>query len=109
MLHTSNSDIKNALKIVWMLSALTFLIILISILFLNENLILNQMPICESKKVGGKCFLCGSTRAFIEIKKLNFTNAYFYNKLSILIFTIMTLNSIIYSFYYIFKKLKTNL
>lgn len=105
----NNKDLKNAIQIVWMLSALTFVIILTSILFLNENSILNQIPICVSKKAGGKCFLCGTTRAFIEIIKLNFTNAYFYNKLSILIFTIMALNSITYSFYNIFKKSKANL
>ena len=92
----NNIELKNALNIIWMISALLYLLIFLSIMSYPENLILANIPICENQKNGSECFLCGSTRAFIEIKKLNFSNAYSYNKGSILLFVIMTINFLTY-------------
>ncbi|OJH11774.1 hypothetical protein FPG87_12660 [Flavobacterium psychrophilum] len=92
----NNIELKNALNIIWMISALIFLLVFISIILYPENLILANIPICENQKKGSECFLCGSSRAFIEIKKLNFSNAYNYNKGSILLFIIMTINFLTY-------------
>lgn len=57
------------------------------------------MPICESKKVGKECFLCGSTRAFLTIGKLEFKKAYELNKLSVFLFTTLLTNILIFIIY----------
>jgi hypothetical protein len=92
----NNVELKKALNIIWMISALMFLGILILILFYPENLVLSKITICENKKKSSECFLCGSTRAFFEISKLNFAKAYNYNKGSVPLFIIMTLNFLTY-------------
>lgn len=88
--------LKSALNIVWMISALTFLGIIIIVTIFPENLILSKIPICESKKNGLKCFLCGTTRAFYEIKNFNLVEANKYNEYSIQIFLFMAINFFAY-------------
>jgi hypothetical protein len=92
----NNVELKKALNIIWMISVLMFLGILILILFYPENLILSKIPICENKNKSSECFLCGSTRAFFEIRELNLIKAYNYNKGSVPLFIIMTFNSLTY-------------
>ena len=100
---SDNIDLKKAINIVWFISAILFIIILILLVLFNESSLLKLTPICENKKIGGNCFLCGSTRAFFEIKKLNFLNAYNYNKGSIPAFIILTINFVTYLYYKNFK------
>jgi hypothetical protein len=94
----NNVELKKALNIIWMISVLMFLGILVLTLFYPENLILSKIPICENKKESSECFLCGSTRAFFEIRELNFAKAYYYNKGSVPLFIIMALNFLTYLF-----------
>ena len=68
----NNIEFKKALNIIWMFTAFLFLLILLALIFFSENELLNKVPVCESKKLGLQCFLCGTSRAFIEIKKFNF-------------------------------------
>ena len=72
------------------------ILILLVVFFVDENLILSKMPTCEYQKIGKECFLCGSTRAFIEIKNMNFDKAWSLNKLSFLIFGALAINTILF-------------
>lgn len=101
-----NQELKKALKIIWIISALFFLIILFIIFFVPEEIFLSKIPICENKNNNLECFFCGSTRAFFEIKKMNFANAYALNKGSIPLFLILTINFTTFAIYSIFKKIK---
>ena len=91
-----NKDLKDAIKIIWMISALFFLLIIICILLVPDYFILSKIPTCENIKNGSECFLCGSSRAFIEIGKLNFSKANQLNKFSILLFVLLSINSLTY-------------
>lgn len=53
------------------------------------------MPTCEYKLLGKECFLCGTTRAFYQIKELNIQKAYDLNKFSIVLFSAMIINVLI--------------
>ena len=101
-----NKELKKALKIIWILTvSLSFFIIIISP-FASPNFITSNIPICESKKVGKECFLCGSTRAFLTIGKLEFKKAYELNKLSVFLFTTLLTNILIFIIYLIKKSKK---
>lgn len=96
---SNNLELRNALNFVWMISALLFVLIFSVLLFFPEHLILSTIPICESQVKGGSCFLCGASRAFVEIAKLNFSTAYNFNKGSILLFAIMAINLLTYLYF----------
>lgn len=102
MIH-KNQEFKNAIQIVWQISTVFSILILIVLFFVDENLILSKMPTCEFQKIGKECFLCGSTHAFIELKKLNFINAYALNKLSPFMFVLLIINSLFFVKYLIKK------
>lgn len=91
-----NTELRKALRIIWIFSVLFFLFIIISIIFVPEQLVLENIPVCESQKTGSECALCGSSRAFIEILKFNFSTAYNYNKGSIILFILLTINLLLY-------------
>lgn len=99
-----NQELKKAILIVWQISAIFSIVILLILFFVDEKIILSKVPICEYKAKGGECFLCGSTRAFIELRKLNFKSAFALNRLSPFVFGLLILNSLIF-FKYLFKKL----
>ena len=44
---------------------------------------------------GEECFMCGMTRAFIEISGGNFFNAYNLNRLSLFLFSALVINSVV--------------
>ncbi|TDX86348.1 DUF2752 domain-containing protein [Epilithonimonas xixisoli] len=90
-----NQELKNAIKIVWQISGVLSILILLILFFVDENLILSKMPTCEYQKIGKECFLCGSTRAFIEIKNMNFEKAWSLNKFSFFIFGALFINAIL--------------
>ena len=96
-------EIRAAFKIVWIIfSALALLVIVITA-FSAETLH-EISPVCLSKSLyGEECFMCGMTRAFVEISEGNFINAYILNKLSIFLFSVMSLNSILFILYTVKK------
>jgi len=106
-IFSKNQDLKTAFKIVWQISAVLSLLILLLLFFIDDDKLLSISPTCEYKKIGKECFLCGSTRAFIEIKHLNFKNALNLNPFSIFIFGFLILNSILFLNY--LKNIKTKL
>lgn len=99
-----NQELKNAIRIVWQISAIISIFILLILFCFDDKIILSAVPTCEARKKGLECFFCGTTRAFIEIKNLNIKNAFVLNKFSLILFGLMLLNSIGYLLYL----LKTN-
>ena len=89
-------EILAALKIVWMIySALVLFVIVVTVF--SSGTLHEISPVCLSKSLyGEECFMCGMTRAFVEISEGNFHNAVILNKLSLYIFSVMTLNSVIF-------------
>lgn len=100
----NNQELKNTIRIVWQISAVLSILILLLLFFIDDNQLLSISPTCEYQKIGKECFLCGSTRAFIEIKHFNFKNAFALNKGSVLLFCLFLLNSILF----LTQILKTN-
>lgn len=90
-----NKDLKNALKIVWVLSGFFCLIIMLTIFFIPENLVFKNIPTCEYKILNKECFFCGMTRAFYSFREFNIIKAYGLNKLSPILFSSMITNILI--------------
>lgn len=107
MIH-KNQELNNAIRIVWQISAILSIAILLVLFFVDEKIILCTVPICEYKANGEECFLCGSTHAFIELKKLNFSGAFALNKLSPFVFVLLIINSLVL-LKYLFKNYKRKL
>ena len=107
--NQKNQELKNAIQIVWQISGVLSILILLVVFFVDENLILSKMPTCEYRKIGKECFLCGSTRAFIEIKNMNFDKAWSLNKFSFFIFGALVINAILFLKTIIKKYINTKL
>lgn len=92
----NSNTILLSFKIAYFVLSLMILFSLFFLFTLPSDIILKITPICEWKaRYGKECFFCGMTRAFIEIKNLNFLQALKNNHLSIpLMFTIL-LNELI--------------
>ncbi|RZJ39150.1 MAG: DUF2752 domain-containing protein [Chryseobacterium sp.] len=103
-----NQELKNAIRIVWQISAIASIALLLILFFADNTWILSAAPTCEYSAKGEECFLCGSTRAFTEIKNFNFKNALALNKLSILLFALMVINALVFA-NHLFKLIKTKL
>jgi hypothetical protein len=103
-----NQELKNAIWIVWQISAIASIALLLVLFFADNTWILSAVPTCEYSAKGEECFLCGSTRAFTEIKNFNFKNALALNKLSILLFALMVINALVFA-NHLFKLIKTKL
>lgn len=82
------SEIKVSLKITgYIISSIMFVIIFIAFIF--PETLLKLSPVCTSKLLyNQECFMCGTTRAFIEIANGNFSGAFDLNKFSIALFFI---------------------
>ena len=84
-------------KIVWSIISILIILLLILLFFLNSSTLLYMSPKCTSILLYNKpCFLCGTTRAFLEIKNFNFSKANFYNTFSIPLFSLFLINSLLY-------------
>lgn len=92
---SKNKDLKTAFKIIWILSGFVSLLIICTILCTQPDFVFKNMPTCEYKLLGKECFLCGTTRAFYQIKELNIQKAYDLNKFSIVLFSAMIINVLI--------------
>jgi hypothetical protein len=100
-------DLKLSAEIVWVMFSIIITAVLAMSFFLPEALV-NLSPVCISKSsfgFGAECFMCGMTRAFVEIPTGNFHGANILNNLSIYIFALFTLNSMIF-IYYLLNKIR---
>jgi len=102
--QAKNQQLENAILIVWKISVILSILILLVLFCVDDKTILSEVPFCEARKKGLDCFLCGTMRAFMEIKNLNFKNAFSLNKLSLPLFCSIVINAAIYLIYL----LKTN-
>lgn len=95
--------LKISAKAVWYILSATIMVLL-AITFLFPDVLMKAAPVCISKSLyGQECFMCGTTKAFIEISKGNFSNAYLLNKLSIILFSLFILNTITFFFYSVYR------
>ncbi|MCA4781306.1 DUF2752 domain-containing protein [Empedobacter stercoris] len=94
-LLSKNKDLKNALKIIWVLSGLISILLVFTLLFIPSTLMFEKIPTCEYKLLNKECFLCGTTRAFYQIKEFNFLKAYELNKFSPFLFLALLINILI--------------
>lgn len=96
-------DLREAIKIVWILYSALILIVILLTIFSPETLY-KISPVCYSISMfGTECFMCGMTRAFIEISGGNFSNAYDLNRLSLFLFSASLINSAILILYFFTK------
>ncbi|MBV6478873.1 MAG: hypothetical protein HGGPFJEG_01630 [Ignavibacteria bacterium] len=102
-------ELKDALKIiVFIISVFMFFVLFLSYFF--PEFFLKLTPACISKTVyNDECFMCGTSRAFIEASNGNFSEASILNKFSpylFVIFFILSLN-FLYNALMFFIKTKT--
>jgi len=95
------TETKNKLQaetiIIWTVLSIGTTAILIVPLFTDKQTILQNAPTCISKKqFNTDCFMCGMTRAFIEISGGNFTSAQTLNKGSIILYFSFLFNTILF-------------
>ncbi len=90
-LNNLNLQIIKPLLIIWTISVAIFIIAIILAISI-PGFLSDYIPTCSAKEQGGFCIMCGTTRAFNEILRLNFEGAYQLNKGSIPIFLSLTLS-----------------
>lgn len=100
-----NIELRNAVKILWVFSAVLSVAIFLVFFLIEPNLVFQNMPSCEYKLQNTTCFLCVTTRAFYKIKEFDFESAYKLNRLSIFACSIMLINISVVTIYFI-KNLK---
>ena len=89
-------DLNASLEIVWMISSLIIAAVLFLAYFFPETLC-SLSPVCISKSLyGEECFMCGMTRAFVFISGGNFIKASELNSLSIYLFSVFAINTIVF-------------
>jgi hypothetical protein len=106
-------SLKIALKRLWILGTLASVILVLLLFFDDKETIKKQVPICMSIQYQGKpCFMCGSTSAFYEIAKGNWSRALELNKIAVFLFVLILGNSIVFVGYRVItfykEKLFTN-
>ncbi|MEO8209711.1 MAG: DUF2752 domain-containing protein [bacterium] len=96
-------DLKLSLEIAWIIYSLIILSVLILSAFFPEVLI-KISPVCISKMYyGEECFMCGMTRAFVEISKGDFSKAYSFNNFSLILFSLFVLNELLFLYYSLYQ------
>jgi hypothetical protein len=97
------SLLRNEIKIIWTIFSILIIGLFLTLLFFDSMFLLKNSPKCTSVAILGKnCFLCGTTRGFLQIKKFDFTEAQKCNGLCIPLFIFFLLNSLL--FIYFLKK-----
>ncbi len=97
------TDLRLSIEIVWIIFSVIILGIIMMSYFLPETL-LKLSPVCISKsRFGTECFMCGMTRAFMEISRGNLYSALTLNGLSIFLFSMFVLNTLTFVSYLISK------
>ncbi len=99
------NDLRISLKSVWIIFSLIITTgLTISVLY-PETLI-SAAPVCYSKILfNTECFMCGMTRAFINISAGKFSEASDLNVMSIAVYFIFAVNTIVF-LYYLFLLIK---
>jgi hypothetical protein len=96
------TSLKIALKRLWILGTLASVILVIFVFFDDKESIKKQVPVCMSIQYQGKpCFMCGSTSAFYEMSKGNWSRALELNKIAVFLFVIILGNSIVFVGYFV--------
>lgn len=93
------NDLKVSVRVVWLIVSVILLsVIVMSVYF--PGLLINSAPVCLSKVTyNSECFMCGMTRAFIEIPAGNLSGALELNTFSITLYFIFVLNSAAFIIY----------
>jgi len=99
----------NALKWVWAIYTLCGALLVIVAILLPPDAILQNTPTCYSiKQYGRECFMCGSTRSFIQLGHGNFKAALGFNRLAVALFILIIINLFIFTYYHTTNNLLTN-
>lgn len=87
-------DLKLSLVITsHVISAVMLIVIVLSIFY--PKLFIELSPVCLSKSLhNSECFMCGTSRAFVEISNGKFFEAFALNKLSPLIYLIFLISGV---------------
>lgn len=87
-------DLKISIRIIsYMISAVMFLALILS--YFYPDIFLNLSPVCMSKTMfNEECFMCGSSRAFIELSNGNITKAASLNLFSPFLYLIFVFSGI---------------
>ncbi|MGL6037812.1 MAG: hypothetical protein ACRC0E_02840 [Soonwooa sp.] len=96
----NNIELQKAIFIVWQISGLISILVSSLVFFTSQDFLLSKIPTCPSQLEGKTCVLCGSSRAFFEIKNLNFQRAFQLNESSIFIFFGLLTNAVLLIIYH---------
>ncbi|CDS97306.1 hypothetical protein BN1088_1432397 [Sphingobacterium sp. PM2-P1-29] len=91
-----SNEYRKALYISWTIISIFLILFLVLLYLLDNSLLLATAPVCPSKLKGSTCFLCGMTRAFLSIKDGQFVVAQQFNGGSMILFSLIFINSIIF-------------
>lgn len=90
-------SLKIALKRLWILGTLASVGLVLLVFFDDKETIKSHVPVCMSIQYQGKpCVLCGSTSAFYEIAKGNWTRALELNKIAVGLFVAIWINLFVF-------------
>ncbi|MQP25938.1 DUF2752 domain-containing protein [Sphingobacterium faecium] len=90
------NEYRKALYITWVIISIFIIIFLLLFYSLDNSFLLAAAPTCPSKLKGSTCFLCGMTRAFLSIKDGQYFAAQQFNSGSVILFSLIFINSIIF-------------
>ncbi|ALM48163.1 hypothetical protein AMR72_04180 [Flavobacterium psychrophilum] len=94
-------------KIVWIIGSTCGIVVLCISLFVPYDTVLTITPTCYSvKQFGKECFMCGSTRSFLQLSAGNFKEGIALNRLAALLYLITAINTILFITYFTIINLK---
>ncbi len=88
-------DVKTAFFTAWSIVSTVLFLFALSPFFIAEDRLLNASAMMQTHAEGERCFLCGTTRAFIEIAHGNISNAFAYNELAAVFYVIFLANGVL--------------
>ena len=89
--------IQKEIFIAWRILSSLVLLLFIYLFAFNNSFILSYSPKCYSILLYNKpCIFCGMSRAFIMIKNLDFNGAFYFNKLSLILFVTLFMNRLFF-------------
>ena len=97
-----------AITTVWIIYSICSIVIVLAAIFIPEGMLLENTPTCYSiKELGRECFMCGSTRSFIQFGMGNFKAAFALNKFTFGLFIAIIINLFVFLYYLTILKHKT--
>ncbi|HYO82417.1 MAG TPA: hypothetical protein VES20_13520 [Bryobacteraceae bacterium] len=85
-------DVKVAMAWAWLIASVVLLLVALSPLVLPAAVIANVAPVCEARRAGRNCFLCGMTTAFLRMGSGDFEGALAAHRGSLALWTSFILN-----------------